>query len=720
MKRLIPDIKELRFILLLSVVAIISHRAWFTFGTVLNNGDWQFWADPAVKELYYSYTPWLTSADFGGPNVQIYFYFFKVVWSAIVHLGGSYDTAVKLTFLIPVALAGFLTPFFLLRKFVSDVYIRFICALFYGSSTYFLTRQTMHLPIAFVYAVAPLIFLAFIDAFDRNDRIGWMTFAVLSSIGLCYEVRIMLILWCIFGLYVLMIRARHLKRHLSGLVFAGILIAGLNAFWILPTFFGGFSEYIEDVANRGLFGSEFFDTAYALAFFDSGWSEAGPIYFTRQPIPPHYWIVPLLAFSAFLFKAVRRRRGLIFFGTLSLLGIFLTKQMAMPFHGMYLWLYQHVPGFNLFREASKFNLITAIGYTGLLAYSLLFLKERVGTFLGKASFAVSSVGLILLSVFSLKPLFTTEISSLFVSKSIPSEYATWTDFIVSQPDFSRVLWIPSNSSWSVSTSTHPRSNGYVIARHYFAAMQENLNEYGLSRHDQIMVPFESSFGNAFLDALSIRYVVISEDSKSDDKSSKVVRDYESRLDDIPYLKKISAGSSSLVTYENMDSRPHLYVTEDRETFKKNVPYEQVDVQAVNPARYAVRVNYIDAPIYLNFSERFDARWKIRIGDFAWYEAFDKSYFLPDFFHEKNELGLNSFRIEPSYVRTKLPESSFVEEADGSISMDLTVYYQPLSLFYAGLIISSITLLGCMMFAVFVSLGLVRRERAVLTVQDDER
>src|SRR5688500_210881 len=101
-------------ILALIFVGIFSHLVWFNFSTTLNHGDWQYRTDDHVKSLWQTGGTWTSYTDFGGGNAILYSYPLRgVLWSGITLLGFSYDTAVKLTLMIPIAILGFLAPYFL-------------------------------------------------------------------------------------------------------------------------------------------------------------------------------------------------------------------------------------------------------------------------------------------------------------------------------------------------------------------------------------------------------------------------------------------------------------------------------------------------------------------------------------------------------------------------------------------------------------------------------
>ena len=62
----------------------------------------------------------------------------------------------------------------------------------------------------------------------------------------------------------------------------------------------------------------------------------------------------------------KKNHLLIFFNIIAFIGIFLTKMDHPPFTHLYEWLYLNMPGFDFFRESSKF-----ISRASLLAYSSL-------------------------------------------------------------------------------------------------------------------------------------------------------------------------------------------------------------------------------------------------------------------------------------------------------------------------------------------------------------
>ena len=155
-----------------------------------------------------------------------------------------------------------------------------------------------------------------------------------------------------------------------------------------------------------------------------------------------------------------------------------------------------------------------------------------------------------------------------------------------------------------------------------------------------------------------------------------------------------------MVYENENFRPHIYSTKEKETIYREVPYEKVEFVQKNPTEYEISLKNIKSSTYLNFSESFHPDWKLRAGNFSWLGAImSKNYFLPDVFHIKNDANLNSFKVDPRFIKENYP-GSYRQNPDGSINVDLTLYFKPQSWFYLGLIISGTTLIGCLGYLVW--------------------
>jgi hypothetical protein len=547
------------YIYLLILIAIATHLIWFIPGSVLFHGDWFHWSDTAAGQAWTSLGTWNSFFEFGTPRILIGFTLMQDLWSLIVNMGGSFDTAVRLTLLAPIAILGFVAPYILLRRFVADNFVSFAGAIFYGSTTYFLIRQGSHIPISFIYALSPLIIFFFAKAIETFKTRDWLAFALVYALGLCYEVRIMYILTFVLFLYaILFFPKKRFSQTPKQLLLIASIILGLSSFWLLPTLFGGAQSLIAETANRGLFGSFLFDLPHALTVSVSGWTGGPPNEsFIKQPVKAYLWLVPIIMVGALAVRSkmtYQRRKLIIFFTIIALVGIFLTKQELDPLPQAYSWLYSNFPGFSLFREASKFYLLTAIGYMGLLGVGLVGLR-RVYPVL----FHISTVALITIGFINLLPLITGSMGTLFVSRHIPKDYELLNERIVADAGMSRTLWVPLGSQWAHFDAKHSKTGAIFIMQQNwkFAAKHD-----GSPVHQQLASLFNQPYTKHLAEVASIKYVVVPlRDTANDDEFFKYYGDdrqfYIDLLDKQPWLKRIDIGTKEVVVYENKHYRPPI-------------------------------------------------------------------------------------------------------------------------------------------------------------------
>lgn len=696
------------YVLFLLFLSFVSHLAWFVPNTIFSFGDWYYWPLEALKQLYYSWGTWVTFFGLGSTNIQITFNLFMFPWSLLANIGFGYDIVSKLTFFIPIAILQFLAPYILAKKLIKDNFISCIVAIFYGTTTVALVNQ---LPIQFVYTLTPLIIYTFILALEKNSTIQWIIFLICYFIGIGYEVRIMYIVTFILLFYFLFLYGLKLKKYILPLVISFAIIVGLNLFWLLPTAVTGISESITTVTSRILFGDNLFDIVHAFTIFNWLWTGGKPNNaFDIQPVILYFWIFPLLAFSSFLFFKTNNETGkkrMLYFGFISLIGILLTKQSAIPFNNLYQFLYTHFPGFSLFRESSKLFSFTAIGYFGLLSYLLFSLRNskfKNQTIL----FYVVSASMVIVSLLNLRPLMTGEIGSLYVQRTIPTDYVTITGYFDQRSDFYRTFWVPSYSRWSLYDDNHPE----ISAANQIDSQWKPYIDYAsagskYTEGELILKLLHKPFANELLNASSIKYVVVPLQDKANDDDffvyyGKPRQYYINQLDMLPYLKKIDIGTKDIVVYENEGFRDHVYLTNGPLIFDKGASEsatqrttnsnQKTEYQFINPTEYKVTVSNLKNPTYLQFAESFHPDWKLRVGEFHWWDVLmQKNYFLPDSIHSKNDALLNQYKIDPTIV-CKVHNVCKVNK-DGSYDIEMTLFFAPQSYMYLGLIISMATGVG---------------------------
>jgi hypothetical protein len=699
--------KDIFFISILILFSVIVHIYWFHPWSTLADGDWASWNTETVEEVLYSWGTWTGYNNFGDVNIQIPFNLFTSLWWFFVHIGLSFNQAAKITFFIPIALLSFIAPYLLAKKLSAQSQVAFITSLFYGTTTYGIANQP---PIQFVYAIFPIIFFLFIRAFEKRTFSSWIIFGLIYALAVCYEVRIMYIVTVVLFLYFLFFHLRDLGSLAKHFLAIGVILILLESFWLLPAVLGGTSHEIAVIANRGLFGNGLFNLQRAFTL--STWDWTGglrDISFTPQPIAWQFWVLPIFLFSSLLLLRKRALGGkTVFFLIILLLGLLLTKQSGNPFPDLYQWLYGNFPGFNLFREASKFYILVAFGYFGALVCFLNILKKE---YPNKKLFYSVFFALAIIFVWNAKPYITQEARTLFVSREMPSDYPILKEFILGQDNYFRSFFVPRSSNWAINTNNHPKISQVETLVSWIDASKKFPTDQA------IIDMIDRDYSDNLLDIFSVGYVIVPiRDTANDDDFFQYYGNREffiQELDKLSYLKRIDIGTQDLVVYENENYRPHIYTTYEKETIYKEVSFGKVDFQFKNPTEYSMNLKNVSAPVYVNFSEKYHSDWKLRAGNFQWFDVLrHKDYFLSDVNHFENDAKLNSFLIDPKEVcgtagvRIKPrmtgenDKSGCMKNLDGSYNINLTLYFKPQSYFYLGLIISGTTLIGCLGYLVY--------------------
>jgi len=703
------------YILLLILVGFFTHFSWFTFST-FSSGDTWYWFPETVNEFYSvaNQITWSTYLGFGGVVAEPYLFLFSFLRGLFARLGFFHDVSIVFLHFIPIVFFSVFGAYLFLSEIFKSKFQPFVGAIIYSTNTYFLVLQSEHLALARGYALAPLLLYAackILKVHDRKTSIFYsLCFGVLLSFQIIFEPRIFYILFFVLLLLFLFGGFFKKKDFLISSIIISVVVLGLNSYWffnILVT-----KSAIKDLVARPLFGAQYKLLLNSFSLFRATWTGSAPVPFSNYPIPFYFWVTPILVFSSFLFKEKDKLlyKHIIFWGLAGLLGIFLAKQENEPFSVIYVWLFNNFPGFSFFRDSSKFYILIALSYSVLVPYSL---SKLYSYFNGKLRSLVLVIMCVVLGVFlwNTKPLITGEFRSMFIQRFIPDDYLIFKNYILKQPEYFRTMWTPVDSRWSMYLNAKPKVGTVNIIENdwkdFIGYIEYNKN---ISMPKKIISIYSKSFSDQLFDNSSIKYVIVPlQDIANDDdfyiyyggKNDPNIRKwYIAELDKISWLKKIDIGTQELVVYENENFRPHVYLTKTEETIHKKVSYEVTDFIQKNPTEYKVNLNNLNQSLYINFSESFHPDWKLRAGNFNWFDVLtQKNYFLLDENHYKNDANLNSFKIDPEFIKQNYP-NSYKQNPDGSIDVELTMYFKPQSYFYLGLIISITTLVCCVSYLVW--------------------
>jgi hypothetical protein len=557
---------------LIVFIAVISHAAVFFSQSVLTSGDWQFRYQETATEYAPLIPAWRIYPDgLGAVNINAIFYPINVLYGWLLHSFG-FAVMERALFFYPMLLVGGIGMYYLAKRLIKNNLAALIASLLFTYNSYFIVISASHPTIAVADALTPLLFLYFFKYLEgKNFRYG-ATVLLLTLLMTGYEFRILFLAiialtgYVFFSLFVNWINRKGslnwplLKK--SSLIF--FLFFGLSSYWLVGQFKTG-SLTDNAIFDRILWGNQYYDILHALAFhyaFWNPWKRYVP--FTISLTPIYYLLFPVV-FSLALLVRKKRDPGLLYFCLLGLAGVFLTKQTGYPLKWAYQFLYEHFPGFNAFREASKFYIFTAVSYPIIVGFFVKWLLELKSKQILKKVFKYAFLVFIIGTIsYIVLPLALNRVERNFSPRQIPADYTVFKNFIHGQPEYFRTLWVPIYSRWSFFDNSHPWLGAISLIQGKwsdFAADNQQIK-------NQIMSVLRRNYSGYLADLSSIRYVAvpIQDAANNDDffisyggKDDPEIRNwYLSELDKVKWLKRIDIGTKDLAVYENDSILPPIH------------------------------------------------------------------------------------------------------------------------------------------------------------------
>lgn len=691
---------HLPYIFTLAIIGIVTHHAWFTNLSIMSYGDWL--VDYSEKTVEYFNFPqaWignsLGSRDMGGV-----YWPFMFVAGLLASFNFSPALIERIIFLWPVAL---LTPicmyglsFYMLQSKAGA----FTSAIAYTLGTPLVVASTGILTAHMAMTLTPLLMLAYFNALEKESLFHIVLSSLLIFIIGFYDFRFLyLVAWLLFfytAFHFLVFRARENKiGRKTFLMFVPLTVLPilLNLYWLPSLFqpnFGG------EMLSRDLFGTSFVDLTKSIFLFVYLWSGTGITAFQIHTIGVQFLPIPFLAILG-IYYTRGKNKYILFFSLVALTGIFLTKMDHQPFPAIYGWLYLNLPGFNAFRDSTKFYFYIALGYAVLIGAFTKYLSMVSHLSSWKKVTRISLIILInVIFLWNAKPLVTGEIRTVYVPRDIPNDYLVLKDFLKQQDGFYRTLYIPRESRWGYYTNQHPKMSSIDLlygSWKSFVVANDQTSKALLSI-------FQRDISSNLLNASAVKYVIVPvRDAISDDDFfiyyGNSRNKYIQALDQLSYLKRINIGTNELIVYENENYRPHIYVTPEIESLYKSPPYSKVDFECVQPTQCKIQLNNVKSSVFLNFAENYDSGWKMLAGNVNWNKLSSGKNELPESFHIKNDASLNSFFLDIEYFKEHFPHDYHVNP-DGSINFELTFYFKPQNAIKVGTAITVITLFGLLLY-----------------------
>ena len=487
----------------------------------------------------------------------------------------------RIFWLVPFVLISVFSSYKLSGLFIRSPIYKTSAAIIYTFNSYILLIVGGgQFGIAFSYALSPLVLYGLLKLFEKSNLNTLFISSLLSGLLIAFDPRISFLTFGIAALWYLFL-IRDFSFTKLKYIFLNFIIAGfLNSYWVLPGLLsiinssvsGGVSNYFSVPGVKFLSFATFENS---MSFLHPNWPENifGKIYFQK----PEFLLIPILAFGSLLFKV---KKELLFFAGIGLAGIFLGKGANEPFGQVYLFLFQNVPGFNLFRDPTKFYILIALSYSLLIPFFL----EQLNTKFKKYRHLIIFL-FIIYFLFLLKPAWSGELTGIFKPKEIPNEYLKLTQFLKDDKNFSRTLWIPKRQKYGFFEPAHPAADSEVLfAKRQLASISEK--EFSDLSIKYLIVPTDPE-GEIFL-----------KDRKYDEKQrERTIR----RVEQLNLSQLV--GFDNLSIYQAKNPKGHFWSPSTS---------LRVNYRFINPTEYEVSIENAEKGDVLVFSEGFDPNWKIQV------------------------------------------------------------------------------------------------------------
>jgi len=552
--------KNIPIIVLLLISSIVYFR-WLSFNIFLH-GDWGL---HYAEQLSANLAPylWQSSAFTGQIDPTPFRAPITFITSLLSYItsGGSNITD-KFIFFWPQIFLLPLFSYLLIERITKNQIGSLVGAIVFSFNAYYLTINTAGHNMITVGTAFCVFGLYFTIIAIQDKKLFFFNWAALFlAVGGWYDFRILYLTVWIVILLLTTVKESYFRSIKNGIfLFSGIAL--LNIFWLLPIPFlsTGFSS---EILSRSLFGDQFWSLSYAFSLMHPFWTGMKPEWFSTQLIPISFWLIPLIAISVLLIK--RKNLFAIIFALVGVVGIFLTKQSDAPLEWVYPALFKMLPGFNAFREASKFYFYITLSYSILIAFFVTYIWELKEKFTVYTK-SIIIFGIAFLFLWNTYPIISGDIETMFVPRTANIDYEILRGHLNNSDSFFRTLWVPRTSKWVAFNVVHPQ--GSAIDLFTLNLTQLEFSTLDLKPYDRIILLFKKKWTKNLMEMSSVRYIGVPiKDVENDDdvfayyggrENPQIRQWYIDELDKISWLKKIDIGTKELVIYENEGYKPPIF------------------------------------------------------------------------------------------------------------------------------------------------------------------
>jgi len=318
----------------------------------------------------------------------------------------------------------------------------------------------------------------------------------------------------------------------------------------------------------------------------------------------------ILLTTPFLYKRDKKLTFLLYF--ILVIAIFLTKALNPPFGNVFLFLFQKIPYFGIFKSApEKFGIFYLFWLTLMLGVALERLEKNLKKFF--------SLGLALSLLAFAYPLYTSQlVTPLEIGQfkitpfyQEPENYRELREYLNSDPEYSRVLSINGTGNYVVTTDL---GNGYYyrgldpLAYNTKKSFIEQNNPQG-NIGAIIFNNYTQPSWFPLLASLDVDYILENKDNffEPGRLSMEEIKKTQGAFNDY-FSESKHWGNLWLYEIKKEKNLPKIYLGGIKEkTDFSSLP--EITFTRISPVKYDVKVSGVREEFLLVLSEGFSPAWK---------------------------------------------------------------------------------------------------------------
>lgn len=677
-------------------------------------GDYDFSLIPSKQLSAPAYTE-----SYGGGYYAPFNIANKLPYLLILSLFSFLKISPFISTLVYVMLFNFLSSIFTFMSFryfsqkitsKENAFLAFLLSLTYVYSPYFSTfYKSGHFMITFSFLFFPVI-LMYYDKILESDKNGFENYLILflffsllsSSISnIAYLVVYLLSLGLYFIGFILYKESVKIKYIVSSAVVCLLLFLS-NFWWFLSNIVYYIKTYTAQIAySRDTIG-RYIGSATDKSSLDHLLFSGGIIKYETSFAAISTVLTTLIyivLFGIVLFLIInsnkKQLRYLLPFLVLMFFSLFIVKGSKAPYGNIFSYLYEKIPGFQIFRRPdSKMYWLYLFG---LNLVTLLGLQQV----LPKLNSLHRKLAMISLSILTFSVLFLYSSNTIIVPFNIPSSYYEANDIFKSE-NATRILILPDiNGLPPYYDDTLNGLRGYDFIPQVWKYELLGYDLYNkLSLNDDLNTKLQKLYANLSKDSsvcldfkeLGISHVVFKQNLTND--FDKIINGFPleetlSQNADFKYERKFLEGESPLFTVWSVKDSCRI---SSPFPFSVNGLGVSISYNKISPTYYEIKLQGISKDTLLSFMRGYDKDWRLYLlpGD---YEYKRTEFLLPMDAISGSIKTLKNYQRISGYTNDWLLRVSDLSPyLEDSKEVTLVLNYFPSIFLYMGIMISSATLL----------------------------